>query len=402
MMRKMALSGLVMVCFWGIIVGGDIGAAAAAQPKPLSEQVSRGLEWLIQHQQNDGGWAQGEESQQMGNALEKLKDISDVADTAMALTALLRSGSTPKDGPYAEHIRRGLDFICREVEASDEQSLFITSIQGTRVQMKIGTYIDTFLAANVLTDVKDQMPDADGTQRIIAALDKVMDKIESNQRADGTWDNQGWATTLAQSTATKALNKAAQRGYVVDERVREKAETYARNQYDKKSGNFKVAAESAGVELYASGSALNSMQESVLTNEVKTEELERKVKDAKTDKERQDAEQTLSRFEDAKRDLADARKDVIKRLDDQQFIAGFGSNGGEEFLSYLNIGESLFIAGGKDWEDWDKKITENLNRIQNNDGSWAGQHCITGRTFCTSAALLVLMLDRSPANITHQ
>ena len=37
-------------------------------------------------------------------------------------------------------------------------------------------------------------------------------------------------------------------------------------------------------------------------------------------------------------------------------------------------------------------MTANLNRIQNDDGSWTGHHCITGRTFCTSTALLVLLV----------
>jgi hypothetical protein len=41
-------------------------------------------------------------------------------------------------------------------------------------------------------------------------------------------------------------------------------------------------------------------------------------------------------------------------------------------------------------------MTANLNRVQNGDGSWSGHHCITGRTFCTSTALLVLMADRTP------
>jgi len=34
--------------------------------------------------------------------------------------------------------------------------------------------------------------------------------------------------------------------------------------------------------------------------------------------------------------------------------------------------------------------------VQNADGSWSGHHCITGRTFCTAAALNVLTIDRSP------
>ena len=37
-----------------------------------------------------------------------------------------------------------------------------------------------------------------------------------------------------------------------------------------------------------------------------------------------------------------------------------------------------------------------LSKNQNADGSWAGNHCITGRTFCTATALLVLMGDRAP------
>ena len=70
-------------------------------------------------------------------------------------------------------------------------------------------------------------------------------------------------------------------------------------------------------------------------------------------------------------------------MDDKQFIAGFGSNGGEEFLSYMNIGESLVVKGDDAWKSWDKSISENLNRVQNSDGSWSGHDCITGRTFCT-------------------
>ena len=38
-----------------------------------------------------------------------------------------------------------------------------------------------------------------------------------------------------------------------------------------------------------------------------------------------------------------------------------------------------------------------VGKVQNEDGSWTGHHCITGRTFCTAAALLVMMGDRTPA-----
>ena len=62
----------------------------------------------------------------------------------------------------------------------------------------------------------------------------------------------------------------------------------------------------------------------------------------------------------------------------------------------MHISESLRVKGGKEWQDFDKSMAENLGRIQNPDGSWSGHHCITGRTFCTATALLVLMADRAP------
>jgi hypothetical protein len=90
-----------------------------------------------------------------------------------------------------------------------------------------------------------------------------------------------------------------------------------------------------------------------------------------------------------------AQQGVLKQLDDPAFVAGFGSNGGEEFLSYMLLAESLVAKGGKPWTDWDKAMTANLNRVQNGDGSWTGHHCITGRNFVTAAALLVLTADRA-------
>ena len=44
-------------------------------------------------------------------------------------------------------------------------------------------------------------------------------------------------------------------------------------------------------------------------------------------------------------------------------------------------------------------MTENLSRLQNDDGSWTGHNCITGRNFCTSTALLVLLGDRTPVPV---
>jgi hypothetical protein len=175
-----------------------------------------------------------------------------------------------------------------------------------------------------------------------------------------------------------------------------------------------VLGKSAGVELYARASALQGLQWADTGNVFQADELnvenekhEKRLSElaggakpveegeaGKLEENLKKNKERLAAIKDNREALERAQQAVLARMQDKAFVAGFGSNGGEEFLSHLNIGESLVAKGGADWEKWDKQMTENLNRIQNQDGSWTGHHCITGRTFCTSAALLVLMVDR--------
>ena len=367
----------------------------AVQPKPLSQNVRRGLEWLVQHQHANGGWGQGEESQNMGQGMAPLAAKPNVADTCTATLALIRSGSTPSEGSYAQSIHRGLDFIFSQIEAADEESLSITSVNGTRVQGKLGPHIDTFMASIVLAEVKGHMPDEAGEKRLFAALDKVLNKIEINQKDDGTWGNQGWAPILAQSMAAKGLRRAGQAGFRVNEQILAKSEAQARRQVDGAGGGL-ASPGAAGVQLYAGAANLSTLQDSANRNAQRVDELERIAAESKDDDKREKAQRELDRFAEAEVARRQIQQSIVDRLEDKQFMAGFGSNGGEEFLSYMNIGESLVVKGGDDWAKWDGGITQNLNRIQNADGSWSGHHCITGKTFCTSTALLSLMVDRTP------
>lgn len=372
--------------------------APAVEPKPLSENVIRGLSWLAEHQLEGGGFGQGEESTQMGAHLKHLKDKPNLADTCAAALALLRAGNTPTTGDYGPNILAAVRFVVSHVLASDEKSLFVTDIRDTRLQMKLGTYIDTFMASLLLAEVKGKMPGEEDEKKVCAAIEKIMNKIEQNQKEDGTFGGRGWANALSFSMASKGVNRLAQSGTVVNNSIRAKLENQAQGQYDEDAGTFGPAG-SAGVALYASAANLSAMQDSENTNKQQRSELEKKLKDADTDEERKEISEILLRYDKNEKLLVSAQGAVIDKLGDEQFIAGFGSNGGEEFLSYMNIGESLVVKGGDAWSKWDKEITNNLNRIQNKDGSWTGHHCITGRTFCTAAALLVLMTDRAPVPI---
>ena len=383
------------------------GAAVAKgiDPKPLSKNVNKGLSYLVTLQGEDGGWGEGEESVHMGSH-GKMARVSNVADTSIAVLALLRAGHTPKEGEYKKNVVRGLEHVMSSIEKSDEDSLFVTDVKGTRVQSKIGVYVDTFLSSLVLAEAKGLMPDKSSEKRLSAALDKVVNKIEKNQQADGTYKgNAGWASVLSTGLAGKSLNRAAQAGAEVDQKTLERSEKMAVASYDVGSGSFKTggaaagAPSDAGVAIYNVSAQMSGMSESVATSAATEREMRDVIADPKASKkDKQQAQGRLDSIAETRKVAESAMSATVKRLSDDGFVAGFGNNGGEEFLSYMNISESLVQKGGKDWEKWDREISANLNRVQNADGSWSGHHCITGRTFVTSTALLVLTADRLGAN----
>jgi hypothetical protein len=418
--------------------------AAAVKPKPLSDLVKKGLAYLASQQHEDGGWGQGggwRTDVQNGGRIEgaNVADPSDVANTCIATLALLRAGSTPTSGPYAKNVANAIEFICGHVEKSDKDSLYVTQLRGTQVQSKIGPFVDTFLAALVMAEVKGQVAAGKTEKRLVEALDKTVAKIEKNQKEDGTFaGNTGWASIFSQGLASKGLNRAVQNGAMVKEETLARAQGNAVASLDLKTGKFAGAGyggaagaapalsgglgrvataapalragdigggpagapSDAGVQLYQGTNQVGALQEAVNTGK----EQERKARAVLSDKDapepaKREAKSQIDRIAKANEAQQVAVHSIVQQLGDQHFIQGFGSNGGEEFLSYLNIGETLVVKGGEEWTKWDKSITENLNRIQNQDGSWAGDHCITGRTFCTASALLVLMADRTPVPI---
>lgn len=106
----------------------------------------------------------------------------------------------------------------------------------------------------------------------------------------------------------------------------------------------------------------------------------------------------LSRTEKDRKENADQIAAIKSQLGQARFVNGFGSMGGEEFFSYLNISDSLRRTGGEDWARWHAQVTDRILKMQNEDGTWAGHHCITGRVATTSAAILNLMVDGEPRN----
>jgi hypothetical protein len=50
----------------------------------------------------------------------------------------------------------------------------------------------------------------------------------------------------------------------------------------------------------------------------------------------------------------------------------------------------MIIGKDTEWQKWYDNISGRMIRIQNQDGSWNGHHCITSPVFCTATSVLIL------------
>jgi hypothetical protein len=327
--------------------------------------IEKGARWLASVQGADGGWGQDGGATSYVRTGENLESNgNDVANTAVATLALLEAGPQ-----YRKNVERALDFILDRVEGSPNNGRAVTNLQGTQIQRKLGPFIDTFLTSMLLAKVDGTLSPALNA-RVRNGLEKCVSKIERNQQQDGSWNiSGGWAPILGTSMASRSLFEASQKGVKVEDRVMRRAEDYtvmALNSSSQTVGGRGLVATaareaSAGVALYQSAQALEQ----------------------------------LSRTPEDRKKNAAAISRIQSQLSDSSFVAGFGSVGGEEFFSYLNVSDSLQRSGGPQWKQWHSEIVQKIVNLQNNDGTWAGHHCITGRVAVTSAAILNLAVDHA-------
>jgi hypothetical protein len=347
------------------LVAGGLWAQNSVKAKKLpvdapnwSVAVEKGAKWLASVQGADGGWGQDGGETSYIRQTEHLESTgNDVANTAVAALALLEAGPV-----YRPNVERAVDFILRKVEKSPQDGLAVTDQQGTQIQRKLGPYIDTFLTSMLLARVDGTLPKADQNARVRHALEKCVAKIERNQKSDGSWNVAGgWAPVLGTSMASRSLFEAQQKGVEVNAEVAASAERYALNAITvTAAAGGAVSAESAGVPLYQSAQALEQ----------------------------------LSRTEADRKKNAKQIQGIQGQIANQKFVDGFGSIGGEEFFSYLNISDSLQRTGGEEWKKWRSDTSKKILNLQNGDGTWSGHHCITGRVAVTSAAILNLIANR--------
>jgi hypothetical protein len=364
---------LLVAAVWAQQSAGGRQIGEKIETAPTAAAIEKGAKWLVSVQGADGGWGQdgGETSYvRTGERLES--SGNDVANTAVATLALLQAGKK-----YQANVDRALNFILKNVETSSADGLQITDRKGTQIQRKLGPYIDTFLTSMLLAQV-DGTLSKELNARVRRALEKCVAKIERNQQKDGSWNIAGgWAPILGTSMASRSLFEAAQKGVKIEDVVMRRAEDYTVMALSAPAvGVGAGAGVGAGFGGGVAGGSLSAAAGVPLYQ--KAQALEQ-----------------LSRTEADRQKNAGEIKKIQADLVDARFVEGFGSIGGEEFFSYLNVSDGLQRGGGAQWKQWHSQIVQKILNLQNSDGTWAGHHCITGRVAVTSAAILNLKFEHA-------
>ena len=372
-------------------------------PEGVLRSETRGLTWLVKAQANDGGFGSGSHARQ--DIIDPHAVSTDPATTAMVGMALLRLGNTLDQGEQAGVLKRATEYLLVQVERSPKDARNITTLQGTQIQSKLGANIDVALTAQFLSNLLAKLGDQHPKRlRSMRALNTCVGMIQRSQNSDGSVQGDGWAGVLQSSFAANALESAKSQGAEVDEVSLDLARDYQKANFDVSSGS--VATErAAGITLYAvSGSTRSSAVEAREVNErvAKAKKEGRVAKDAVVSVDVLE-EAGMSRGEAEKMNTAYQVYNAAKQqAQDERVISGFGNNGGEEFLSFLQTGESLVIGKDAGWKNWYQQTTGRLVSIQNNDGSWNGHHCITSPVFCTATSLLILSVNNDIEHLMAQ
>lgn len=383
-------------------------------PAAALKSIGEGLAFLTKVQSADGGWSAqmgefggkyGRMNQSKRYDNDKGTDVleaapSDPASTAMVCMALMRCQNTLQKGPYANQLAKGIEFLLKTTEQNRQTEGNNTTISGTQPQRKLGANIDVVLTAQCFSNLLHYLDKADPMYaKVKNSLGQCVQKIESNQMSDGSFKNSGWAGVLQSSFANNALESAQAQGVQVNDTVLEKSRNYQNSNLDVSSGRVKTD-KGAGIILYSvSSSSRASAQEA------------RKAKDAYEKAQqsgilKKEEKLTAANLEKAGLKQSDALRyatayevNAVSKVTAQRadVMSGFGNNGGEEFLSYLQTGEGLIIARDTTWKNWYVNISGKMIKIQNEDGSWNGHHCITSPVFCTATCLLVLSVNNDIA-----
>jgi Prenyltransferase and squalene oxidase repeat len=306
--------------------------------------VKRGLDWLVKDQSALGHWVADS-----GN----LAGAYPVAMTALAGTALLASGSTATQGPYAKAIRKAVDYLLLKVQTS--------GLIGDPETDNRYTYGHGF-AMLFLSQLLGEEEDKERRNELVEVLTKAVEFSGRAQTSAGGWgyvsakalnDFDEGSTTITQVQGLRGCRNA---GIVVPGEIIEKAKKYI---YSCKNDDGGISYSSRNM-----GESRPAITAAALATLYNAGDY--------------DSQHVPKMLEYAKQQL--------------HTLEPRGATFGHWQYTYLYYSQVVYRQGEAEWGPYRDRLYERLEKTQAEDGSWKGGSSMNP-VYPTACNLIMFQLD---------
>ena len=280
--------------------------------KESRQAITRGLAWLDRAKMARGGYRVD-----IGQA-------EDIGCTAMVGLAMLADGSTPTKGPNKRKLQQIVSYLVKKIEVMPKSN--ITAKTNTQLQSKIGRQAHSFFTLLFLTQI---VGESHLRELTLNSSRKLSEAVTSAQLPNGGWGRESWAPTLGTVMGWTSLRSAHFAGLDVAGSPEKTAEHLIQTmeaQVNRQNWMHQLYKNAAGIRV------LYAMQK------------------------------------DDKEIVKTSFRDVLALVNNGN--TAFNQAGGEEYLAFHLITETMLQKGGEDWATWFPKVRDKICDVQNKDGSW--------------------------------
>ena len=322
----------------GAMLQQDLRMVKAAKLEPKVEtSIKRGLDWVARTQSKLGHWT---------------AQTYPTAMTALAGTALLCSGSTTTQGPYARNIRRSVDFLMSKARDN--------GLIGDPQRDNRYTYGHGF-SMLFLSQILGEEEDYDRREELVEILSKAVEFSGRAQTKSGGWgyvsaadgnDFDEGSTTITQVQGLRGCRNA---GVPVARDVIERAKDYI-YRCKNPDGGISYSSRNRGSSRPAiTAAALAALYNAGDYDSKHVPEMMRYCK-----------------------------KNLYR-------LSGGTQHFGHWHYTYLYYAQVVYRDGGEDWTKFRDRLNAQIIGSQQNSGSWNGN---IGPIYITSLNLTMMQLER--------
>ncbi len=339
--------GIALALCGAVLLAAPQSASAQLPAKhpPLVDDataaaIDKGMKYLVSRQSSDGAFR---DQGSLGSY--------PVAMTALAGMALLSSGSTATEGPYAPQLRKTLTYV---LGSSQRNGLICRPGEEESRSMYGHGFSMLFLA-----ETMGMEEDPERLAKIRWVLQKGVDLIARSQSQLGGWlytPDMGGDEGSVTVTQVQALRASRNAGIAVPKKVINRAMKYLDKSIQPDGGiAYRVGMTGSRPPITAAAVACW--------------------------------------FNAGQYDNPDALKAL--RFCKEKIGFGQRSEGvwGHFFYAHMYLAQVMYLAGDDEWRVYFPRIRDYLLSIQNEDGSWDGDS--VGKVYGTSIALMILQLPYS-------